>query len=237
MIPNEIDSGVVSMTVLPHLERYSVSSQQPAVGSVIWLHGLGASGHDFEPLVPELGLKPNVRFLFPHAPQRPVTINGGYVMPAWYDIISMSALREVNHEHVAQSIGDIQALITQEQQRGIAHERIILAGFSQGGAITLATALQVQHPLAGVLAMSTYLIDPDQVPSAQGHANQNTPFLVQHGTFDPVVPFSLGQRSEAALKNQGFATTWEPYPMEHQVCAPQVQSLAKWFQGITHTWS
>lgn len=220
------------MTLLPHLTRYSGSQNQPVSGSVIWLHGLGASGHDFEPLVPELGLNTNIRFIFPHAPERPVTINGGFVMPSWYDILSMGETRQVDLNQVEASVTQIKALLSQEHERGIPSEKIVLAGFSQGGAICLRTALHLKTRLAGIMALSTYIIEPDNIPKASESCNRQTPLLMHHGLMDPVVPLSLAQSSKAVLEKQGYTVQWQTWPMQHGVCPEQIVVIGRWLQQI-----
>lgn len=228
------------MTVLPHLTRYSqnqatkqtTDQDQEVTGSVIWLHGLGASGHDFEPLVPHLGLKSNIRFIFPHAPQRPVTINGGLVMPSWYDILSLGEIREVDWKQVEQSVADLEAFLKREEEHGIPSKRVVLAGFSQGGAITLQTALHLKQKLAGIMALSTYLFAPETIPNAADTANSNTPILMHHGLYDPVVPLTLAERSQAALKKQAFAINWQTWPMQHGVCPEQIAVIGQWLRSI-----
>lgn len=218
------------MTLLPYLERYSISKDQPVIGTVIWLHGLGASGHDFEPLVTLLGLKHNLRFIFPHAPERAVTINGGMVMPSWYDILSMGFLREVNWQDVEASVLAVKDLIAAEAARGVPSERVILAGFSQGGAIILQTALNLNQKLAGVLALSTYVLQLESVPTASESLNAQTPFEMMHGTHDQVVPYALGEKSSQAILRAGYKLNWKTYPMQHQVCDPQIRDMAIWYQ-------
>lgn len=215
-------------TLIPHLERYSGKADEPVKGTVIWLHGLGDSGHGFEPLVPYLKLKSNLRFIFPHAPARSVTINGGMVMPSWYDIYSIGALREVSWEQVKTSVGAIEALIQRENERGIPTEQIVLAGFSQGGAVTLELALQTKAKFAGIMALSTYLFKPDQVPPAAESANGRTPLLMHHGRWDPTVPLSLAERSREGLQTAGYAIDWKTYPMEHGVCDAQIADIGTW---------
>lgn len=223
------------MTLLPHLVRYTQAADAPVIGSVIWLHGLGASGHDFEPLVPELGIQTNVRFLFPHAPNQAVTINMGMVMPSWYDILSLGEIREVNQAQVAASVQAIRELIIHEHAQGVPYESIVLAGFSQGGAIALQTALHFDQRLGGVMALSTYLFDPERVPPALEGPNRETPFLVQHGTEDSVVPFSLGKRSQIALKQAGYRVEWQSFAMGHEVCFAQLREIAVWMQARWQT--
>lgn len=220
------------MDLLPHLTRYSKNAQAPVQGCVIWLHGLGASGHDFEPLVPHLGLDfANIRFIFPHAPARPVTLNMGMVMPSWYDILSIAEIREVNQEQVQSSVQNLRDFIENEHQAGLPYDKIILAGFSQGGAITYETALNFEHQLGGIMALSTYLFDPNQVPPADQSPNQDTALLIHHGRFDPVVAPPLAERSYEALKQAGYTPQWKSYPMEHGVCPEQIQDIAQWLQN------
>lgn len=220
------------MSLLPHLERFSRSQSEPVTGAVIWLHGLGASGHDFEPLVPHLGLKANIRFLFPHAPEQAVTVNGGMVMPSWYDIYSLGMLRSVDWNQVQASVDAVQALIDREKSRGIASERLVLAGFSQGGAIALQLALNHAERFAGIMALSTYLFEPDQVPLAADAANGKTPLLMHHGRWDQTVPLALAEMSRAGLLKAGYQVDWKTYPMEHGVCPEQIGDIAAWMQRI-----
>jgi phospholipase/carboxylesterase len=214
-----------SLNYLPCLE---IEPRTTADACVILLHGLGASGHDFEALVPELKLPADmpVRFVFPHAPEMPVTVNGGYVMPAWYDILEMNLERKVDEPQLLASAQAIGALIDREIERGVDSRRIILAGFSQGGAVAYQTALTYSKPLAGLLAMSTYLI---QSPALVPHpANRALPILIQHGQFDDVVSEILGQRSRQVLTELGYQPAYQTYPMEHQLCGEQVDDIARW---------
>lgn len=196
--------------------------------SVIWLHGLGANGHDFAPIVPQLGLPADqvVRFIFPHAPEQPVTLNGGMRMPSWYDIRAIDIDRDADLDQLEQSSDRIQAIIDEQLAMGIASERIIVAGFSQGGAVAYHAALSCPHPLGGLLALSTYLAT-EKVVQRSG-SNQNLPVLVQHGTRDPVVPEILGQRSAATLKDWGYPVSYETWPIEHGVCAEQIERIGQW---------
>jgi phospholipase/carboxylesterase len=200
--------------------------------AVIWLHGLGASGHDFEPIVPQLGLSDDmaVRFIFPHAPQRPVTINGGMVMPAWYDIFEMSLERKVDIAQIEQSSQQIHDLITREIERGVAPEHIVIAGFSQGGAVAYHVALGYPQRLAGLMALSTYLATNDNIDYSA--ANQDLPVLIEHGTQDPVVPVILGEQAKQFLSDKGYNVDYRTYPMAHQVCMPQIQSIGKWLNNV-----
>lgn len=196
--------------------------------AVIWLHGLGASGHDFEPVVPQLGLSQDlaVRFIFPHAPQIPVTINGGMVMPAWYDILEMSIDRKVDVVQIEKSAQRINDLIEREIDRGVPAENIVIAGFSQGGAVAYHTALSYNKKLAGLLTLSTYLATNDHIDFSD--ANKDIPILIEHGTQDPVVPEILGQQATQKLKARGYNVDYHTYPMAHQVCLPQIRAIGKW---------
>ncbi|MBP2281238.1 phospholipase/carboxylesterase [Psychrobacter sp. PL19] len=207
-------------------------SQKTIDRAVIWLHGLGASGHDFEPVVPQLGLSNNmaVRFIFPHAPQRPVTINGGMVMPAWYDIFEMSLERKVDIAQIEQSSQQIHNLIAREIERGVAPEHIVMAGFSQGGAVAYHVALGYPQRLAGLMALSTYLATNDNIDYSA--ANQDLPILIEHGTQDPVVPVILGEQANQLLSTKGYNIDYRTYPMAHQVCMPQIQGIGKWLNKV-----
>ncbi len=197
---------------------------------VIWLHGLGADGHDFEPIVPELDLPQGsaIRFIFPHAPKIPVTINGGLPMPAWYDILAMSLEREVDEVQLRASAMAVQALIDQQLARGIDSRRIVLAGFSQGGAVAYEAALSYHQPLAGLIAMSTYLATAD---SLQRHdANQYLPVQILHGSRDGVVPELLGERACQTLQQWGLVPEFHSYPMEHSVCAAEIADISRFLR-------
>jgi phospholipase/carboxylesterase len=213
------------MSLLPHIE---VETNSNPNASVIWLHGLGADGNDFKPIVPELGLPAGaaVRFIFPHAPSIPVTINNGIVMPAWYDILDMSIDRKVDELQLRQSAEAIVQLIKNENARGIPAERIIIAGFSQGGAVAFETALSYPEKLAGLLAMSTYFATRDSIKF--NPINQQIPIAIHHGSYDPVVPPALGQASFALLKEKGYASELTNYPMEHSVCPQQIKDISAW---------
>lgn len=204
--------------------------------SIIWLHGLGADGNDFVPIVDELNLPVAVRYIFPHAPMRPVTINGGFVMRAWYDITSQppSALTRTGSDSHQDAAGirasqtAVEALIAQEVENGIAPNNIILAGFSQGGAIVLHTALRQTAPLGGVMALSTYL---PLAASAQNEilaCTHATPIFMAHGRSDPVIPFTLGAASREALQEHGYAVEWHEYAMQHSVCIEELRDIETW---------
>ncbi|GJM10451.1 MAG: phospholipase/carboxylesterase [Lysobacteraceae bacterium] len=220
------------MTNQPYLPAVVIEPSSAADASVVWLHGLGASGHDFEPIVPELQLPPSlpVRFVFPHAPNMPVTINGGMRMPAWYDILSMDIDRKIDSGQLRKSAQQTQALIQREIERGIAAERIVVAGFSQGGAVAYEAALTFPQRLAGLMTMSSYLATHEtlQIDKVQ----HDLPIHVFHGTYDPVVPELLGQRAVAWLQENGFSPQYRTYPMQHQVCMEQINHISHWLQTV-----
>lgn len=220
------------MTSQNYLPAVVIEPSTKATASVIWLHGLGASGHDFEPIVPELQLPETLptRFVFPHAPNMPVTINGGMRMPAWYDILSMDIDRKIDASQLRKSAQQTQALIRREIDRGITAERIVVAGFSQGGAVAYEAALTFPQRLAGLMTMSSYLATHDslQIDDAQ----HDLPIHVFHGTLDPVVPEVLGQRAVAWLQARGFAPEYRTYPMQHQVCMEQIAQISRWLQTV-----
>jgi phospholipase/carboxylesterase len=198
--------------------------------TVLWLHGLGADGHDFAPIVPELVRPhwPALRFIFPHAPQRAVTINGGMRMRAWYDITGMDFATRAEAAGIEESVVQVEALVAREAERGISASRVLLAGFSQGGAIALAAGLRRSEPLAGLVALSTYLPGGDAV-AAQRHPNAVAqPVFFAHGDSDPVIPVQHGQASAQALRRVGFDVAWHRYPMAHQVCAQEISDLGDW---------
>jgi len=218
-----------TMSYLPAIEIVTGSDPDAAV---IWLHGLGADGNDFAPIIPELRLpeEMGVRFIFPHAPSIPVSINGGFVMPAWYDILHMEIDRQVDKEQLVMSAKAIIRLIDREIERGIDSRRIILAGFSQGGAVAYQAGLSFDKPLAGLLAMSTYFATSD---SLQVHkANKGIDIAVHHGLYDPVVPESLGTKAVKQLRDKGFLPEYNTYPMEHAVCEVQIRDISAWLQKI-----
>lgn len=198
--------------------------------AVIWLHGLGADGHDFEPIVPELHLPQDtpVRFIFPHAPMQPVTINGGMVMRAWYDIMAMDLGSAVDAEGIDRSASHLSRLVAATVDSGFAPERIVLAGFSQGGVIALHTGLQHPQRLAGIIALSTYVALPEQLQESASDANRNLPVFMAHGRHDPVIPFALAERSRDFLLAQGYPVQWRDYPMEHAVHPEEIRDIAAW---------
>lgn len=204
----------------------------PITHAVIWLHGLGASGHDFEPIVPELGLSGDVgvRFIFPHAPQIPVTINGGYIMPAWYDILEMTLDRKVDVAQIAASADAINVLIDEQISAGIDSQNIIIAGFSQGGAVAYHTVLTNTRKLGGLLALSTYFATSNEISSVG--INQDIAVKIDHGDFDDIVPPVLGARAKASLEALGLSPTLSTYPMAHQVCLAQIKAIGQWMNEL-----
>jgi phospholipase/carboxylesterase len=221
----------MSKELLPSIELETGSA--PAA-SVIWLHGLGADGNDFVPIVPELGLPetPAVRFVFPHAPVRRVTINNGYPMRAWYDIAAADLASRADLDGVRQSQSQLEALIAREQQRGIAAVRIVVAGFSQGGAIALYTGLRHSEKLAGILALSTYLVDATALLREAAPANRDVPIFMAHGTADPVVRFEWGEASKRTLEANGYRVEWHSYRMEHSVCIEEIEAVGAWLRRV-----
>jgi phospholipase/carboxylesterase len=212
---------------LPSIEIETAAAPRHAV---IWLHGLGADGNDFGPIVPELvdPSWPPLRFVFPHAPVRPVTINGGLPMRAWYDIVGSRIAEQQDEVGMRVSIGHLEALIAREIDRGIPAQQILLAGFSQGGAIALAGGVRHAARLAGIIALSTYLPMAEQTAAERSAANAQLPIFMAHGSHDPVVPQPLGMLGRDVLKPLGYALEWHSYPMAHQVCAEEIADLRRW---------
>jgi phospholipase/carboxylesterase len=219
---------VKTMTILPAIEFETKENPEHAV---IWLHGLGADGNDFAPIVPELRLPHDlgIRFIFPHAPKIPVTVNGGFVMPAWYDIIEMQIDRMVDTDGLLKSSDMITALMEREYERGIDSRSLVLAGFSQGGAVAYQAALSHDRQLGGLLTMSTYFATADLIQ--YDPANHRIPIEIQHGLYDPVVPEKLGSAARKLLEGQGYQPTYRTYPMEHGVCPEQIGHISRWLQG------
>lgn len=213
--------------------EHNPSAKKPDA-AIIWLHGLGADGHDFESIVPQLRLPPSlaVRFIFPHAPIRPVTINMGYEMRSWYDILSMAEVREINPQQLQESCDQLEVLIEQEMSRGIPSERIIIAGFSQGGAVALTTVLSYEKPLAGIMALSTYLPLADKVAQDKSSANAKIPVFMGHGTQDPVVAHALGESTREQLKGWGYPVEWHEYAMPHAVCLEEIEDISAWLAKV-----
>lgn len=224
------------MELLPHIKLDSGKAPQH---SIIWLHGLGADGEDFLPIADELKLPVAVRYIFPHAPQRPVTINGGFVMRAWYDVYDIAPTGSLDlaidsrqdEAGIRASQAEIEKLIGQEKQRGIAAENIYLAGFSQGGAIVLHTGLRHAEKLGGILALSTYLPLSATLAEEASSAGKQTPIFMVHGRSDPVIPLAFGRSSAQLLSSQGYALEWHDYPMQHAVCEQELQDIERWLGG------
>ena len=216
------------------LEYIQQDTGADPIFSVIWLHGLGADGYDFAPIVPELNLPSDlsIRFIFPHAPQQPVTINAGMVMPAWYDILSMEISRQVDEAGINRSAEQVRELIDRQIDRGISSDHILLAGFSQGGAVALHTGLLLQQPLLGMLALSSYLPIPERILEAPNTVNQATPIFMGHGVYDPVVPMQLGQKTQEFLVSQGYHVSWHTYPMEHSVNMDEIRDVGIWLTQL-----
>ncbi len=213
------------------LETINLQTHDTCEWSVIWMHGLGADGSDFVPVIPELGLDPavGIRFVFPNAPAIPVTCNGGCVMPAWYDIISLGKnSRDVDAAGILHSRQQIRDLIEQEKELGIPSGRIFLAGFSQGGAVAYTTGLTHPEPLAGIIALSTYVPVPDLVIEEATEANRQTPIFVAHGTEDDVVSLALGTRARDFLEQNRYSYQWHEYTMPHSVCLEEIHDIGAW---------
>ncbi len=217
------------MMNLPYLDCVEINPARRADYAVIWLHGLGADGHDFEPIVPALRLpeSPAVRFVFPNAPIRPVTINGGMAMRAWYDILNLET-RRVDLKAVQESSDRVRDLIQREIGAGIASDRIVLAGFSQGGAIALHTGLRHETPLAGILALSTYSPTVGTLAAERSQANAAIPILMAHGQYDPVIPMAAAVDTRDALMRLQYAVQWQSYPMQHEVCTQEIEDIREW---------
>jgi phospholipase/carboxylesterase len=202
--------------------------------SVIWLHGLGADGNDFVPIIPELRLpsNPAIRFIFPSAPSMPVTVNGGYVMPAWYDIVGRNLMDQEDADGIRQSAASIIELIEHEVQRGIDYRHIVLAGFSQGCAMALYIGLRLPHQLAGIIALSGYLPLALSLNIEKHIANQSTPIFMAHGTYDPVVVLDRAQASLTLLEKLGYPVDWNEYPMEHSVNHEELADISRFLQEV-----
>ena len=204
------------------------------VGTIIWMHGLGADGHDFEPIVPEL-VRPGeraLRFVFPHAPVRPVTLNNGYRMRAWYDIVSIQRGSAQDEAGIRASHGIVESLIRRENERGIASSKIVLAGFSQGGAMALYSGTRYPEKLAGIMGLSCYMLLETQFSAERVAANHATSIFLGHGTQDPVVSLTLGEATRRMLETEGYSVDWHTYPMPHSVCPQEVLDIATWLRRV-----
>ena len=214
---------------LPAIEIETAPQPQ---ASIIWLHGLGADGGDFVSVAHEIQLPVGVRYVFPHAPEMPVTINGGYVMRAWYDIAYQDFALQEDEAGVRASQAAVEKLIVREQQRGVAPRRIVLAGFSQGGAIALFAALRHPQRLAGVMALSAYLPLPHTLAAERSAANNETPIFMAHGLYDNIVPPALAQASRRQLEQAGYSVEWREYPMPHAVCEEEIRDIEQWLGRV-----
>jgi len=229
LTPSQKQHRVNSMQLLPHLE---IETRSPVDAAVIWLHGLGADGHDFEPIVPELDLPADaaIRFIFPHAPAIPVTINGGFVMPAWYDILEINIDRKVDTTQLLDSATAVARLIDREIERGVENSRIVVAGFSQGGAVAIQVALTYPKRLAGLMGLSTYFATADSI---QPHpVNAGLPVSIGHGTADPLVPEAVGRKGFQRLREMGYAAEYRTYPIEHSVCLEEIADISAWLKRV-----
>ncbi|HUL91491.1 MAG TPA: alpha/beta hydrolase [Burkholderiales bacterium] len=214
-----------------YLDAIEIETARSPSASIIWLHGLGADGNDFAPIVPALKLSRAIRFVFPHAPVQPVTINGGMRMRAWYDI-SDGAIRREDESGVRASQTLIEALIARERERGTAASRLVLAGFSQGGAIALQTGLRHSEHIAGIMALSTYLPIADKFAAEAAEANRDTPIFMAHGSHDPVIPLARAEQSRGLLQSLGYKLEWREYPMQHSVCPEEVGDISAWLGKV-----
>jgi phospholipase/carboxylesterase len=219
------------------LEAIEIETGGNPAAAVIWLHGLGADGNDFVPIVNELDLAgaPAIRFVFPHAPVRPVTINNGMMMRAWYDVLFgdlEGGSKRADERGVRESQAQVEALIEREAGRGIATDRIVLAGFSQGGAVTLQTGLRYPKKLAGLLALSTYLPLAESLPEEAAPANRQTPIFMAHGVYDGVIPLVMGAGSMTLLTGMGHPVEWRQYPMQHSVCPQEIEDIGAWLRRV-----
>ncbi|MBS3803276.1 MAG: dienelactone hydrolase family protein [Oleiphilaceae bacterium] len=219
-MPTESSEAIVS-----YLKAIEIETRPSPDAAVIWLHGLGASGHDFEPVVPQLQLPADaaVRFVFPHAPMLPITVNGGMSMPAWYDIKAMDVDRAIDTDQLMASAAEIDKLIERERERGVANERIVIAGFSQGGAVAYQVGLSYPERLAGILGLSTYFATAGNIHPSD--ANRDIPIKVYHGLHDPMVPEVLGRRTIDSLKAMGYKPEYKTYPMDHSVCMEEIVDI------------
>jgi phospholipase/carboxylesterase len=219
------------------LESIQVETAPSPTVAVIWMHGLGADGHDFEPIVPELGLpaRPAIRFVFPHAPMRPVTINQGHVMRAWYDIPALAGVRREDEAGVRQSAQQVEALIDRERQRGVAPGRLVLAGFSQGGAMALHVGLRYPERLAGILALSCYVPLAATLATEASPANRAVPIFWAHGVHDPMIPLAMAEQGRQQVAALGYSIEWHQYPMPHSVSAEEIADIARWLGRVLDT--
>ena len=217
---------------MPRLQSLELCSGSTPDAAIIWLHGLGADGYDFAPVVETLQPLPHIRFVLPHAPERAVTINAGYLMPAWYDIYGMNLTDRHDDAGIRESQAQIEKLIAHERARGIPANRIALAGFSQGGAIALHTGLRHAERLAGILALSTYLPLHDRLATERSAANLDTPIFMAHGSDDDIIPLHAAAASARFLQQSGHAVEWHEYPMPHSLCQEEIADIAAFLARI-----
>jgi phospholipase/carboxylesterase len=218
--------------VSARLDTVEIETGKDPQAAVIWLHGLGADGHDFEPIVPALGLPATqpTRFVFPHAPFQPVTINAGAVMRAWYDIYDLEGVRSPDELGLRASQEHVERLVSRERERGIAPSRLVLAGFSQGGALALQTGLRYPERLAGIMGLSTYLPLAHRLGEEASPANRDVPIFLAHGTADPLIPLARARASRDRLRELGYGVEWREYPIEHAVCPEEIHDLSAWLR-------
>jgi phospholipase/carboxylesterase len=216
------------------LEAIEIETAPNPDAAVVWMHGLGADGHDFEPIVPELRLPATtrIRFVFPHAPLRPVTVNQGHVMRAWYDIRALAGVRREDEAGVRQSARQVEALLARERQRGIAPGRLVVAGFSQGGAMALHVGLRYPDRLAGILALSCYLPLANTLPTELSPANRDVPIFWAHGLHDPMIPQAMAEQGRAQLAELGYQIDWHQYPIPHSVSAEEIADIGRWLERV-----
>lgn len=215
------------------LDAVEIETAPSPAASIVWLHGLGADGHDFEGIVPELDLPAGgIRFIFPHAPTRPVTINNGYVMRAWYDVFNDSGVRREDEAGVRASQAMVEAMIAREKSRGIAAPKLVLAGFSQGGAMALQTGLRQPERLAGIMALSCFLPLAHTLTGEASAANRDVPIFMAHGTQDPLISMTRAQQGHDALVALGYRVEWHEYAMPHAVCAEEIDDISEWLGRV-----
>jgi phospholipase/carboxylesterase len=216
------------------LDCVEINPESAPTYVIIWLHGLGADGHDFEAIVPHLNLPASipVRYVFPHAPMRAVTINGGMVMRAWYDILDLDVSRKVDVDSIHESSALLANLIERELEAGMPSDHIVLAGFSQGGAIVLQTGLRYEKSLAGILALSTYSPTVAGLAAERSPANGDIPIMMAHGEYDPVIPFSIAVSTRDELLKLDYAVQWHTYPMQHEVCLDEIREIGSWMSKV-----
>ena len=218
---------------MSNLETIIIETSQPIQQSVIWLHGLGADGHDFVPIVPELNI-PNTRFIFPHAPHQPITMNNGYEMRAWYDLYGLTLQTKQDEAGMRAMQQEIELLIEAEQAQGIPADKIVLAGFSQGGAMAFFTGLRYPKKLAGILALSTYVSLKEKLADEAHQANKDTPIFMAHGSFDSIITLDTCLVSRRLLEDLDYRVEWHEYPMPHSVCSEEIEDIARFLKQVFH---